>query len=144
MAILSLLLTAPSKFFAARYQQLASRCLILAFRSLILISHTLPFAAQCFRMLFSLSPGWYSRVIFCFLLSSILLFAGFNSTLFIVNRYRPPTARLSYSLLENSQTQLADSLLLAVCYFPLAAPPSHLISLSTPFDLFLLWAHRQM
>ena len=79
-------------------------------------------------MLFSLSPGWYSRVIFCFLLSSISLFAGFNSTLFIVNRYRPPTARLSYSLLENSQTQLADSLsLLAVGCFPLAAPSSLLV-----------------
>ena len=79
-------------------------------------------------MLFSLSPGWCSRVIFCFLLSSISLFAGFNSTLFIVNRYRPTTARLNYSLLENSQTQLADSLsLLAVCCFPLAVPSSLLV-----------------
>ena len=48
LAVLSLLVTAPSWFFAARNQQLATRSLIFAFRYLILISHTLPLAAQRF------------------------------------------------------------------------------------------------
>ena len=47
-ALLSLLLIAPFQCFAARNKQLASCCFILAFRYSVLISHTLPLAAQCF------------------------------------------------------------------------------------------------
>ena len=47
LALLSLLLIAPSQCFAARSKQFASCCFILAFRYSVLISHTLPLAAQC-------------------------------------------------------------------------------------------------
>ena len=126
LAVLSLLLTAPSQCLASRNKQLASYCFIFAFRYYVLISHTLPLAAQCF--LDTLLVITWMIVIFNFLFSSNSLFAGINSKLFIGNRYCPPTARLSCSLLADSQMQLADSLsLLAVCCFPLPAPPSHLV-----------------
>ena len=47
-ALLSLLLIAPSQCFAARNKQFTSCYFILAFRYSVLISHTLPLAAQCF------------------------------------------------------------------------------------------------
>ena len=87
LAVLSLLLTAPSEFFAARNQQLATRCLILAFRYLILISHTSPLAAQCFQYALLIIYLMLLTGLFGFLLSSNSLFASFNSMLFIVKRY---------------------------------------------------------
>ena len=85
LALLSLLLTAPSQCFAARNSSLlAALFLLFATRFLFLICHSL---LSAFRMFCSLFPGCYSRVIFYFLLSSNSLFAGINSMLFIVNRY---------------------------------------------------------
>ena len=126
LAVLSPLLTAPSQCLAARNKQLASYCCIFAFRYYVVKSHTLPLAAQCFLNTLLVIP--WMLVILYFLFSLNSLFAGVNWKLFIVNRYYPPTARLSCSLLADSQMQLVDSLsLLAVCCSALPAPPSHLV-----------------
>ena len=126
MAVLSLLHTAPSQCLAARNKQLASYCFIFAFRYYVVISHILPLIAQCFLDTLLVIP--WMLVIFCNLFSSNSLFTRIKSLLFVVNRYSPPTARLSCSLLADSQMQLVDSLsLLAVCCFPLPAPPAHFV-----------------
>jgi len=59
LALLSLLLIAPSQCFAARNKQFASCCFILAFRYSVLISH-LPLAAQCFPYVLLVIP-WILR-----------------------------------------------------------------------------------
>ena len=56
---------------------------------------------SAFRMLCSLVLTRYSWVTCCLLLSSKPLFTGIISKLFIVNRHRLPTSRLSCSLLAN-------------------------------------------
>ena len=128
LAVLSQLLSAPSWCFAAAINSSLLAVWFLLFATSFLFLTPCHSLLTTFRMLSSLFPGCYSRVIFCSLVSSNSLFAGINSILFIVNRYWPPTACPSCSLPADSQAWLGDSLsLLGVCCSPLAAPPSHLV-----------------
>ena len=74
LAVLSLLLTAPSQCLAARNRQLASYCFIFACRYYVLISYTLPLAFQYFLDTLLVIPCML--VIFYLLFSSNSLFAG--------------------------------------------------------------------
>ena len=138
LALLSLLLTPPSQFFAARNSSLlAALFLLFATRFLFLICHSL---LSAFSMFCSLFPGFYLRVIFysCYLLiRCLLVLTRCYLSLIATDRPRLVLAtRCSRTVKSGLQILCRCSL----CAASLSLPPPR-ISLSKRFAIFyLLWA----